>query len=56
MAEVLRKMWSDDQGQDIAEYALMAALVLVVVAGAVTTIGNKASSIFSSVATQLTNN
>jgi Flp pilus assembly pilin Flp len=53
MAELLRKMWSDDQGQDIAEYALMAAVILVVVAGTVATIGTKANTIFQSVANNL---
>ena len=56
MTEVLRKMWSDDQGQDIAEYALMAAVILVVVAATVTAIGTRAGSIFTSVNLALQNN
>jgi len=47
-------MWSDDEGQDIAEYALMLAVILVVVIGAVRTIGSNASDIFSATADQLT--
>jgi Flp pilus assembly pilin Flp len=53
MKELLRKMWSDDEGQDIAEYALMLAVILVVVIGAVRLIGTNASNIFNSAADQL---
>jgi Flp pilus assembly pilin Flp len=56
MAELLHNMWSDDQGQDIAEYALMAAVILIVVIGAVKAIGTTASSIFTSVNLALYNN
>lgn len=48
MTELLRNMWSDDQGQDIAEYALMLAVILVVVVGAVVAIGGTANNIFNS--------
>jgi len=54
MKELLRKMWSDDEGQDIAEYALMLAVILVVVIGAVRLIGTNAGNIFNSAADQLT--
>lgn len=29
--DILRKVWSDDHGQDIAEYAVMFATILVIV-------------------------
>jgi Flp pilus assembly pilin Flp len=32
----LSQAWSDDQGQDIAEYAIILAVILVMVAGAIT--------------------
>jgi Flp pilus assembly pilin Flp len=54
MTEILRNLWSDDQGQDIAEYALMLAVILVVVIIAVQSIGTKANDIFKSVASALT--
>ena len=47
MTEVLRKLWNDDQGQDVAEYALMLAVILVVVIGAVVAIGTNANTIFT---------
>ncbi len=50
----LCKIWKDDQGQDIADYALMLAVVLLLVIGAVQAIGTNANIIFSSAAAQLT--
>ncbi len=50
---LLLKAWKEDDGQDIAEYALMLAVILLIVVGAVTTIGANANSIFNSVASQL---
>jgi Flp pilus assembly pilin Flp len=49
----LWKIWNDDQGQDIAEYALMLTVILLVVVGAVTAIGSNANTIFNTVASQL---
>lgn len=51
---LLHQVWMDDEGQDIAEYALMLAVILVVVIGAVRSIGSGASDIFSATAEQLT--
>ncbi len=50
----LCKIWNDDRGQDIAEYALMLAVILILVVAAVTAIGTNANTIFSSAAAQLT--
>lgn len=54
MKELVRKMWRDDEGQDIAEYALMLAVILVVVIGAVRLIGTNAGNIFNAASDQLT--
>jgi Flp pilus assembly pilin Flp len=53
MINVLRAVWNDDQGQDIAEYALMLTVILLVVAATVSAIGTNAQSIFTAVANQL---
>ncbi len=53
MADLLRKLWSDDRGQDIAEYALMLTVILLIVVAAVTAIGSNANSVFNSVAGKL---
>lgn len=45
----LNMLWSDQQGQDIAEYSVMLAVILVIVVGTVRLIGSNAGSIFSEV-------
>ncbi len=46
-------MWCEDEGQDIAEYAVMLAVIVVIVVGTVSLIGKNANNIFSSVASSL---
>jgi Flp pilus assembly pilin Flp len=53
MFQFCRNLWSDDQGQDIAEYAVMLAVILVLVIGTVRLIGTNANNAFSSVANSL---
>lgn len=48
-----RRLWSDEQGQDIAEYAVMLAVILVIVIGTVRLIGSNANNVFSGVASQM---
>ena len=50
MRSVLRQLWSDERGQDIAEYAVMLAVILVIVVGTIRLIGSNANNVFSSVA------
>ena len=54
MVEVLRRLWAEDQGQDIAEYAVMLAVILVIVVGTIQLIGSNANNVFSSVASSIT--
>lgn len=49
MANFLKQMWNDERGQDIAEYAVMLAVILVIVVGTVRLIGSNANSVFSQV-------
>lgn len=51
--ELLRKMWSDESGQDIAEYAVMLAVILVIVVGTIKLIGGNANNVFSEVASSI---
>lgn len=53
MSQLIRKLWSDDAGQDIAEYAVMLAVILVLVVGTIRLIGSNANNAFSSVASSL---
>lgn len=53
MSEMLRRLWSDDEGQDIAEYAVMLAVILVIVVGTIKLIGSNANNVFSNVASSI---
>lgn len=50
MSELMRRLWSDEQGQDIAEYAVMLAVILVLVVGTIRLIGTNANNVFSQAA------
>jgi Flp pilus assembly pilin Flp len=49
MACVQQTFWSDDEGQDVAEYAVMLAVILVILVGTIHLIGANASNVFSQV-------
>ncbi len=53
MKAVLWKVWSDDQGQDIAEYAVMLAVILVIVVGTIRLVGSQANNVFSETASAI---
>jgi Flp pilus assembly pilin Flp len=53
MIELMKKLWSEEQGQDIAEYAVMLAVILVLVVGTVRLIGGHSNNVFSSVASSI---
>ncbi|HMD16527.1 MAG TPA: hypothetical protein VKH18_07655 [Terriglobales bacterium] len=55
MVQFFRKIWTDERGQDIAEYAVMLAVILVLVIGTVRLIGTNANNVFSSVASSIPN-
>jgi Flp pilus assembly pilin Flp len=45
----LQQLWSEENGQDIAEYSVMLAVILVIVVGTVRLIGSNANNVFSQV-------
>jgi Flp pilus assembly pilin Flp len=51
--DVLKNLWMDDSGQDIAEYAVMLAVILVIVVGTIRLIGTQANNVFSETAAPL---
>jgi len=53
MESLLRRLWADDEGQDIAEYAVMLAVILLLVVGTIKLIGTNANSTFSNVASTI---
>ncbi len=53
MSELILKLCRDEQGQDIAEYAVMLAVILVLVVGTIRLVGSNANNAFSSVASSI---
>ncbi len=53
MSKFMRKIWSEEQGQDIAEYAVMLAVILVLVVGTIRLIGSNANNVFSNTASSI---
>jgi Flp pilus assembly pilin Flp len=52
LSHLLRKL-CDDEGQDIAEYAVMLAVILVLVVGTIRLIGSNANNVFSQAASSI---
>lgn len=50
---IFTHLLSDDDGQDIAEYAVMLAVILVIVVGTIRLVGSNANNAFSNVASAL---
>lgn len=53
MTRFLQRLWSDEEGQDVAEYAVMLAVILVIVVGTVRLIGGNSNNVFSNVASSI---
>jgi pilus assembly protein Flp/PilA len=49
MTHLTKLLWRDEEGQDIAEYAVMLAVILVIVIGTIRLIGTNANTVFSQV-------
>ena len=53
MTHLLRNLWSQEEGQDIAEYAVMLAVILILVIGTIRLVGRNANNAFSAVASSI---
>ena len=53
MSRFLAQVWSGDEGQDIAEYAVMLAVILVIVVGTIRLIGTNSNNVFSTVSSAI---
>jgi Flp pilus assembly pilin Flp len=53
MISRLSHLWTNDAGQDIAEYAVMLAVILVIVVGTLRLIGSNANNVFSQTASSI---
>jgi Flp pilus assembly pilin Flp len=47
------ELWREEEAQDIAEYAVMLAVILVLVVGTIRLIGSNSNNVFSSVSSSL---
>ena len=54
MQNLLKRLWQDEQGQDLVEYALLLVLVALVAASTVTTLGRTVAAVFTSATADLT--
>jgi Flp pilus assembly pilin Flp len=53
LQNVWQNLWKDERGQDIAEYAVMLAVILVIVVGTIRLIGSNANNVFSNVGSSI---
>ena len=53
MTHFIRRLWKHEAGQDIAEYAVMLAVILVLVVGTIRLVGLNANNAFSAVASSI---
>lgn len=53
MLKTFKQLWNDQSGQDIAEYAVMLAVILVIVVGTIRLIGSNANNVFSQVGSSI---
>lgn len=49
MLQFVQRLWQEESGQDVAEYAVMLAVILVIVVGTVRLIGVSANTVFTQV-------
>ncbi|HET6342192.1 MAG TPA: Flp family type IVb pilin [Gemmatimonadota bacterium] len=50
MFRLWRSFWSDESGQDLVEYAMLLALIALIVIGAVTLLGQNIKTTFDTIA------
>jgi len=54
MLNIMKRLWEDEEGQDLVEYGLLLLLVALVAVTSMKTIGGAISNIFASAASNLT--
>lgn len=53
LKEIIDRIWIEEDGQDIAEYAVMLAVILIIVIGTIRLIGSNSNTVFSEVASSV---
>jgi pilus assembly protein Flp/PilA len=54
MNTLLKRLWSEEEGQDLVEYALLVALVALAATAGMNTLANKINDTFTALGTSLT--
>ncbi len=54
MKNLLMRLWREEEGQDLVEYALLLVLISLIAVASVTTVGQAVSNAFSNAAVNLT--
>ncbi|MBI1747797.1 MAG: Flp family type IVb pilin [Acidobacteria bacterium] len=55
MLELLNRFWREEEGQDMVEYALIIALVAVVIVASLKSVGTTIESVFKNIESKLRN-
>lgn len=53
MKNVMQRVWWSDKGQSIAEYAVILAVILILVVGTIRLVGSNANNTFSQVSSSM---
>jgi pilus assembly protein Flp/PilA len=53
MRNSLKRLWQDEQGQDLVEYSLLLVLIALASAATIKTLGTSVKSVFASASTAL---
>ena len=55
MKEIIKRLWSEEEGQDLIEYALLVALIALAATAGMTSLATAINTEFTSIGTSLTN-
>jgi pilus assembly protein Flp/PilA len=54
MKNLIKRLWQEEEGQDLTEYGLLLVLVALAAITSMKTLANAISTVFSSASTQMT--
>ncbi len=54
MTELLKRLWHEEEGQDLTEYALLLVLIALAAIAGMNTLATAINSVFTNAATNLT--
>ena len=54
MKRMLSRLWKEEEGQDLTEYALLVVLIVLVCVASIGTLGSAINSVFANAASNLT--